>query len=129
MTTLNHLLNVEVGASFGEPRQPGDPDHILWTTRKLGDIAQAALEWSHRVRRARVHEPFTRAGNEMSAFADDVVEQIVAFPSDKLAQIEEALLTPLGAPSRTMMWTLTISLSNLQPFMEALDEARAHYER
>ena len=76
-----------------------------------------------------MHEPFTRAGNEMSAFADDVVEQIVAFPSDKLAQIEEALLTPLGAPSRTMMWTLTISLSNLQPFMEALDEARAHYER
>jgi hypothetical protein len=100
VATLNHLLNVEAGASVGEPGQPGDPDHIMWTARKLGDVLQASLEWGQRIRRSRVHEPFKRAAGEMSAFANDLIEQMVAFPGSKLAQIEDALATAssAGAP-------------------------------
>jgi Domain of unknown function (DUF4062) len=129
VATLNHLLNVEAGASFGEPGQPGDPDHIMWAARKLGDILQVALEWSHRIRRARVHEPFKRAAREMSAFANDLVDQIVAFPSSKLAQIEDALVAASAGRPQTLQFTLTITLSNLEAFTKALEEARAHYAR
>jgi hypothetical protein len=127
VTSLNHLVNVEAGASFGEPGQPGDPDHILWTAGRLGEVLQAALEWSHRIRLARVHEPFESAAAEMSAFADDVIEQIVSFPGPKLQQIQEALEAPAGQGSVTLTWTMTITLSNLEPFTNALAQARAHY--
>lgn len=130
VATLNHLLNVEATDSFGEPGQPGDPDHIMWAARKLGDILQASLEWGQRIRRSRVHEPFKRAAGEMSAFANDLIEQMVAFPGSKLAQIEDALTTESSAGNPvTLQFTLTITLSNLDAFTEALEEARASYDR
>lgn len=127
VTSLNHLLNVEAGASFGEPGQPGDPDHIIWIARKIGEIVQTALEWSHRVRRARVHEPFNRAAMEMSSFADDVIEQLVSFPDSKLTEIEKALLVPVSEAPIVLHWTVTITLRNLEAFNEAFAEARAYY--
>ena len=129
MSTLTAFVNVEAEAAFGEPGHPGDADRIIWTARKIGDVLDEAVEWGHRVRRARVHEPFKRAAKQMSYFADDVVEQIVRFPNEKLGQIDKALLTPPGSPDRVLEWKLTIKLTNDQPFSDALDEARAQYRR
>ncbi len=124
---LNHLLNVETAAAFGEPGQPGDAEHILWITRKIGQILRLVLEWSQRVRRARVHHPFDRSALEMSAFVNNFVEQITAFPSTNLAKLDEAVKVASPENRKTLAFTLTMELSNVEPFMEALQEAQRFY--
>jgi hypothetical protein len=128
VTALNHLLNVETGAAFGEPGQPGDADHIMWITRKIGEILRLVLEWSQRVRRARVHQPFERAALEMSAFVDSVVEQIIAFPGDNLGRLDQAIQVASPENPQALTFALTIQLSNFEHFMQALQEAQRFYE-
>ncbi|MGE4161796.1 MAG: DUF4062 domain-containing protein [Vicinamibacterales bacterium] len=123
--TLNHLIKVEAKESFGEPGVPGNAEHIVWTTRKVGEALDCALAWSHRIRLARVEEPFHRPAKEMALFVNDLIDQIVAFPQAKLDQISQALIAAAADPDtpQEMRFTLTITLSNLQPFLDALDEA------
>ena len=128
VTALNHLLNVETAAAFGEPGQPGDPDHIMWITSKIGEILRLVLEWSQRVRRARVHQPFERAALEMAGFVNSVVEQVTAFPSDNLDKLDQALQIANPENPQALAFTLTIQLSNFEPFVEALQEAQRFFE-
>lgn len=126
--SLNHLVNTEAPIGFGAPGEPGDPDYILWTTRKIGDVLEAALDWSHRVRRARVGEPFNEAAAEMSKWPNDFIEEIVAFPAAKLDEIEESLRSASVDNPVRLEWTLRIALSNGEAFEEALERARLFYQ-
>lgn len=125
--TTTKIVNVEANAAFGEPRQPGDAEHIVWTAQKIGQVLDAALDWSHRVRRARVHQPFANAAMEMAGFVDDLIDEIARFPESKLEQVDEALLRSRGDGPARLSFTFTVGLSNLESFNEALDEAQIAY--
>lgn len=121
----NELLSVQMNESIGALGEPGDVEHILWTTRKIGDCLQSALDWSWRIRCARVHEPFTAAAREMALFADDLLDKLVASPREYLRLVEDALAVPdTGGAPRVLKMTVTLTLANTEAFHAALDEAK-----
>ena len=85
--TFNRLIKAEVPKAFGEPGEPGDVVRILWAARKFGEILGFALEWSRRIRCARVHEPFDEPAGIVSEFTDDMVDQLCAFPGANIKRM------------------------------------------
>lgn len=121
---LNNLLNVQANTAIGPPGSAGDMQRILWTTRKIGEALQFALDWGHRVRRAHVRQPFTEVAHESSRFADDLIVQITSTPEGNLARTRAALSAiSSGSDRQELSFSLTFALSNLEQFQEAVRRA------
>ena len=128
--TFNRLINTEVPKAFGEPGEPGEPGdvvQILWAARKFGEILEFTLEWSRRIRCARVHEPFDVPAGVVSEFTDDLVDQLCAFPRANIKRINEAREAASQGGPRTIEMILTLRLSHEERFATALAEAAEHY--
>ena len=126
--TFNRLINTEVPKAFGEPGKPGDVVQILWAARKFGEILEFTLEWSRRIRCARVHEPFDEPAGIVSEFTDDLVDQLCAFPGANIKRINEARAAASRGGPRTITMTLILSLSHEERFVAALEEAAEQYK-
>lgn len=120
---LSSLLNVTLQEALGPPGVPGNLEAIVFVARKIGAVYRHALEWSHRVRRANVHECFRSVARELSLFTDSLIQNIENFGPDLLRSLEEELLAGSDGTARVLEFTLKIDLSNLDQFEKALDQA------
>ena len=124
---INHLMRTELPRAVGQPGEPGDMERIVWAARKFGEVLKATLDWSHRVRRARVHMPYEEPARILSGFTDDLVDELSGFPARNLTKIDEVrAAAPTDSP-RTIVMTLTLELSHYERFEAALEEASARY--
>ena len=124
---VKYLMRTELPRAVGQPGEPGDVERILWSARKFGEILKDTLEWSHRVRRARVHEPYEEPARILSEFTDDLVDQLCRFPAHNLTRLDEArVVAPTDSP-RTIEMILTLELSHYERFEAALEEAAGRY--
>jgi len=123
--SANKLLNTHAMESFGKPGEAGDPQHIVWVSRKLGSVLDAMLRWAKRIRCTRFDAPFETIGAELSLFSDDLIEQFQTFPRDSQSKVEAILtLAESGEPQKLEL-TMVFTLANLKGFETALAAARA----
>jgi hypothetical protein len=124
---LVHAVNVVMGenlqVALGPPGEPGSVEALVTTSRKIGSIYRAAINWSLNIRRAHLPECFRPVTVEMAKMTDDLIEKVETFGSRTLEMIEEALSSPPGGPPRVVEATLTINLSNQDRFHSALSAA------
>lgn len=125
--TFNRLVNTEMPRAFGDVGEPGDVVRILWAAKKFGEILEFILEWSQRIRCARVHEPFDEPAGIVSEFTDDLVDQLCSFPGANIRRINEARDAAAQGGPRTLEMTLTLRISHEERFATALEEATERY--
>lgn len=127
--TVDTLLNVEVERAVGPPGQQDDLDRVLWTSRKLGQALEAAVDWTQRLRRASVEEPFADIVSEMADFSADMIQRLCQSPRQWLQQLTEALVTATPEKPAQLKFELTLQLGSVEPFEAALRQAEAFYRR
>ena len=126
--TFTHLMNSELPKAVGQPGEPGDVGRILWAARKFGEILKFALNWSRRVRCARVHAPFEEPARIVSEFTDNLVDQLCSFPRSNIKRLIGARETASTDSPRTLEMILTLELSHSERFEAALEDATERYE-
>jgi hypothetical protein len=126
---VHHIVDVATPQAFGEPGTPGDVEHILWIDRKFGEILDAALQWTARIRRARFEEPFAEVASEMGAFTADFIDELRGAPVRMLADFRKALAAHTPGTSQTIPLTITLRLSNAERFGAALARAQMIFEQ
>jgi len=119
-----HLLNVSAQTAFGPTGQLGNPEEIIWSSRMIGRVFEEIIDWTLRIRRAHVQEPFENVAVEMARFTEQMVKDLQAFPRESLRQIEEAASVATPDAPQTVRCTLTLTLSNLDGFQRALEAAK-----
>ena len=105
--TFTHLMNSELPKAVGQPGEPGDVGRILWAARKFGEILKFALDWSRRVRCARVHAPFEEPARIVSEFTDNLVDQLCSFPRSNIKRLIEAREAASTDSPRTLEMIVT----------------------
>lgn len=127
VASANRLVNESLPEAFGKPGEPGNAEHIVWISHMIGRILERTIQWAIRIRCARCESPFDKVAPEAALFADDLISQFNTFPKDTLQQIENALSLPKLSEPRRLEFTLTFTVSNLERFMQSLDEAKRQY--
>ncbi|MGO9569107.1 MAG: DUF4062 domain-containing protein [Desulfomonilaceae bacterium] len=117
ITSANHLMNVSAQEAFGARGEPGDPEAIVWTSHKLGEVFESLIDWTQRIRRARVQEPFDKVAVELSRFTDSAIERMRYFPRESLSAVNDALRNVLSGVRQTIEMTLVFRLSNVEPYL------------
>jgi hypothetical protein len=119
-----HLMNVSAQAAFGPPGLPGNPEEIIWSSRMIGKVFDVVINWTLRIRRAHVQEPFENVAVEMARFTEQMVKDLQTFPHETLGQVEAAaaVATPEAPP--TVRSTLTLTIANVDGFNRALEAAK-----
>lgn len=125
--SANLLINESVQVAFGKPGEPGDVEHIIWVSRKLGVILENIIKWANRIRCSRLESPFDKLAPETALFVDDLINQFNTFPHASLKNIEDMLLQSPSDKSLTLKLTMEFKLSNINNFNNALDSARKHF--
>lgn len=91
-----------LASAFGPPGQPGDPRQIEHLGRRLVTIYDGFLDWSLRVRGAKVASGLRRTFDLLAAMADDPLHQMRAYFDRVIAtcdDIPELLARPSGEPT------------------------------
>ncbi|MCZ6689597.1 MAG: DUF4062 domain-containing protein [Planctomycetota bacterium] len=126
--SANQIIKVSAPEAFGEPGKAGDEEAIIWSSVKLGDIYEAAINWAQRIRRASVSEPFTNTAVEMVPFPGSLLERFQNFPKESIDVILSAIPNASKENFQDIRMTLTIELENVEAYERAASEGRRRFE-
>jgi len=76
---IQELFNSKTEDAFGPPGVPGNVGKIGFVAKKIATVYLHAIEWSLRIKRAHIHECFQPVALELSAFTNDMIEQVENF--------------------------------------------------
>jgi len=77
---MDKLVTVSAPQSFGPPGQAGDVEKIVSVATMLGSVVDSMVQWVHRVRQARIDEPFTGVGVELAKMPIPLIDRAKRFP-------------------------------------------------
>ena len=126
---LNRLGSDAIEQSFGPPGQPGDPDEIVFITRKLADIYREAIEWTQRIRRASFDDELLTLQSEMAIFSSSIIDQIGILGSDVKKQLLDFLAMPEPRQHRVIDIKITLSIPNSEKFTSTMKSTYAEILR
>jgi len=127
--SATHLVQVSIPKAFGAPGDSGNPEAICWISKMLGQILEQMLQWTQRIRRAHVEQPFQEVAAEFARFTEDMVERLQNFPEESLTSLQKTLLLATPENPQKLTMTLIFNLSNQDGFNRALEKARQNYDR
>jgi hypothetical protein len=128
LDSAGRLVNVEAQTAFGPPGRAGDASYIVWSAKKLGESLDFALEWSQRVRCARVDEPFEPVVAELQKFSADFIQQLREKPGEWLDAAIDAIDNSVPGQPRTLNFNITFSAHDTGPMDAALASAVRFYQ-
>lgn len=110
---VERLLSPESNElAFGAPGTPGDSDQIKHLAKRVIDVYGELLDWSSRVRGARVPDPFEHVFTTASRFVDLPIRQFREFV-DEVVREADAIPAALrnDEPDEPISLILTLTLS------------------
>lgn len=122
--SANFLVNTAAAEAFGAPGQPGDAESIVRVTKKLGEVYEAFLSWTSRVRGAYIEEPFVEVIKEMRKFPDATIASMREFPRTSYAALKETIEKATPEKPQQLNLTLTFNLSNLEAYEAAMAKVK-----
>lgn len=122
--SINTLFSEALPKALGPTGMAGDTERIVQISAKMGEVLQNLLLWARRVRCAHVSDIFTEVARELSLTVAPCINQIVSFPSEQMRRLEEALSNSDESKMMTLHMILTLELSNVDSFAEALESAK-----
>lgn len=115
---IGQLIGTDIQTAMGEPGQPGDPVEISFVTRKLGLAYQELIQWSQRLKRTRVDPDYEPVVKSMSAFNNQLIEELEEFGSRTLNTIEKVLIEIQKGNPQVVELCFNMELFNLDDFNE-----------
>jgi hypothetical protein len=125
--SINHIINVSINEAIGKPGEPGDIEYIVWISRMIGRILEHLILWANRIRSARCEPPFDNISQESALMVDEIIVQIITFPTESLQKLTEALeISKTGQPISFEL-TIPIRIANLSKIHEAIENAKKEF--
>lgn len=122
---LTRLGSGAIEQSFGPPGQPGDPDQIVFITRKLADVYREAIDWTQRVRRASFDDELAPLQSEMEVFSSSIIDQIGSLGPNVKKQLLDFFALPEPREYQVIDIKITLSIPNAEKFNSTMESTYA----
>lgn len=126
MLRLFSAINRTVDKSLHDAFETDDIDTIIYGARQIGRIYGEAIEWSQRVRRARVPEIFENLTQEVALVTMQLIRQTEDFGPRLVEEIDCVLQS--DSDEKTVKLTFKIDVENAEQLNIKLKDAVARYE-
>lgn len=123
---LFSAINRTVDKSLHDAFETDDIDTIIYGARQIGRIYEEAIEWSQRVRRARVPEIFENLTQEVALVTMQLIRQTEDFGPRLVEEIDCVLQS--DSDEKTVKLTFKIDVENAEQLNIKLKDAVARYE-
>jgi uncharacterized protein DUF4062 len=125
-STPGKLINV---LGFSEPKcKSDDPEQIIYTARRLGDVYKSLLEWAIDFNLVKADSKFDNLIRLGAKYSDDTVKKLEEFPKLLNEEIDRGLQANAEGKDYTGKLTIMFSLSN-DELMEEVDRLGKLYQR
>jgi len=121
---MDKLVTVSAPQSFGPPGQAGDVEKIVSVATMLGSVVDSMVQWVHRVRQARIDEPFTGVGVELAKMPIPLIDRAKRFPYQSIVELQNAIAAQDTTGGRTKLsLVLDVNVMDSSAFRAALNQA------
>lgn len=117
------VVNTALQEAFGEPGVAGDPQKIVYATKRLASAYRAGIEWGIDARRVAVKKRFQELIDTLATFPDNLIKEIEDYAQHCFSTIEDIVANP-PAPGekREIELTLKMSMSGAEEFRRACEK-------
>lgn len=115
-----------VNKSLHDAFESEDVDKIIFGARQIATIYEEAIQWSQRVRRARVPEYFDSLTQELAMVTSQLLYETEKFGSRLIDEIHRVLSS--DSIEKKVALTFTIDVDNAEQLNIKLQDAVARYE-
>lgn len=119
------LLNQALPVAFGPLGKPGNPEHIVFVAKRLGEVYRDLLLWTTECRFVQVDHVYQRLLAAVSKFSGPMISSMENFSVDMLRRLDEYTHRWEGtkeSPPLTM--NLTFALPDMSEFNRELRRLR-----
>jgi len=123
---LFSAINRTVDKSLNDAFDTDDIDTIIYGARQIGLIYEEAIEWSQRVRRARVPEFFENLTQEVALITMQLIRQTEDIGPRLVEEIDRVLQS--DSDEKIVKLTFKIDVENTEQLYSKLKDAIERYE-
>lgn len=115
LESADTLINKCLNEALGPKGESGNPMNISWSAKVLCKILMELINWSLRIRRTILEEPFTELIPVMYSLTRENIEKIIEYPQISIQKLNDTInLTQ----KQTIHLTLELSPTNFDEFLE-----------
>ena len=122
--SLDAIGNKSLQDAMGQPGEPGDIEHLVYTARRFVDIYKSAIRWAIRLRSASIDESCQEIIEIIIGFATLLLEDVEAFAremQDKIARGLERYYDPSRPTNERILIDLNLTMRS--PDLSTFDRA------
>jgi hypothetical protein len=122
---LQALFDKALPAAFGPPGHPGDPEEIIYVTKRVGDIYRSLMNWKLEFSRLSAPDELIQLRTLAAGLCDNTITEVEQFAVKVSSELAAALNRPQDGTPQVLNLTLFFTVPDQTPLFQEIERLNA----